>query len=127
MTITQNTPMTQPIVLIAENDDDQYELTLGALADLRTTNRLRRVVDGEELWKDGRQTLREIKAHPDLRRIPVVVLTISRDEEDVSRMYALGASSYITKPISYFDLEETMKTFKNYWLDVVRLPKSEGR
>ncbi|MBI4432521.1 MAG: response regulator [Candidatus Omnitrophica bacterium] len=119
--------MTQPIVLIAENDDDQYELTLGALADLRTTNRLRRVVDGEELWKDGRQTLREIKAHPDLRRIPVVVLTISRDEEDVSRMYALGASSYITKPISYFDLEETMKTFKNYWLDVVRLPKSEGR
>ncbi len=139
------------IILIAEDDDDQYELTSSALSDFRTQNRLRRVVDGEQLMgyllgrgeyadqllyprpnlilldlnmprKDGRQALKEIKSHSRLRRIPVTVLTVSRDEQDVAMMYDLGANSYITKPLSYERLAEALKLQVQYWFDTARLP-----
>lgn len=140
------------IILVAEDDDDQYELTSSALSDFRTENRLRRVVDGEQLMdylfhrgeytnpllyprpnlilldlnmpkKDGRQALREIKSHARLRRIPVTVLTVSRDDQDIALMYDLGANSYITKPLSYERLVEALSLQAQYWFDIAKLPK----
>ncbi|MCH8055844.1 MAG: response regulator [Deltaproteobacteria bacterium] len=72
--------------------------------------------------KDGREALKEIKADPDLRRLPVVVLTTSRSEEDIYRTYDLGASSYITKPVTFEGLVEVMKSLKKYWFEIVDLP-----
>ena len=140
------------IILIAEDDDDQYELTSSALSDFRIQNKLRRVVDGEQLMdyllargeynnpllypkpncilldlnmpkKDGRQALKEIKSHPKLRRIPVTVLTVSRDEHDINMMYDLGANAYITKPLSYDRLVEVLQLQSRYWFDATRLPQ----
>lgn len=73
---------------------------------------------------DGRDVLQEIKSDPRLRRIPVVVLTTSREEADVCRSYDLHASSYIPKPLSVPDLITIMRSFDQYWLSVVRLPSS---
>ncbi len=139
------------IILVAEDDDDQYELTSSALSDFRTQNKLRRVVDGEQLMdylhgrgeyanatlyprpscilldlnmprKDGRQALKEIKQHSKLCRIPVTVLTVSRDERDINLMYDLGANAYITKPLSYNQLVEALQLQEKLWFDISKLP-----
>ncbi len=72
--------------------------------------------------KDGREALAEIKADPRLRTIPVVVLTTSRDEEDVIRSYNLGVNSFITKPVTFGSLVEVMATWGRYWFEIVELP-----
>lgn len=72
--------------------------------------------------KDGRQALAEIKSNPDLRKIPVVVLTTSQAEEDVFRTYELGVSSFITKPVTFQGLVEAMKVPSHYWFEIVELP-----
>ena len=72
--------------------------------------------------KDGREALKEIKADPDLRRIPIVVMTTSKAEEDVYRSYDLGASSFITKPVTFERLVELMRTMGQYWVEFVELP-----
>ena len=72
--------------------------------------------------KDGREALQEIKADPDLRRIPIVVLTTSRAEEDIFRSYETGVNSYITKPVTFEGLIEVTKTLGKYWLEIVDLP-----
>jgi CheY-like chemotaxis protein len=72
--------------------------------------------------KDGREALAEIKADESLRRIPVVVLTTSKDEEDVLRTYDLGVNSFITKPVTFAGLVEAMRTWTRYWFEVVELP-----
>ena len=72
--------------------------------------------------KDGREALREIKADPELRRIPIVVMTTSKAEEDIFRSYDSGASSYITKPVTFERLVELMKTLGQYWIEFVELP-----
>ena len=72
--------------------------------------------------KDGREALAEIKADESLRRIPVVVLTTSKDEEDVLRTYDLGVNSFITKPVTFAGLVEVMRTWTRYWLEIVELP-----
>ncbi|MEX0745449.1 MAG: response regulator [Phycisphaeraceae bacterium] len=77
--------------------------------------------------KDGREALEEIKTDPDLRSIPVVVLTTSRDEEDVLRSYQLGVNSYVTKPVSFDGLVEAMQTLGRYWLKIVELPTVESK
>jgi len=142
----------QPIViLMADDDADDRMLTKDALAESRVLNDLRFVEDGEELldylkgrgaytdrarWprpglilldlnmpkKDGREALKEIKADPDLRRIPIVVMTTSKAEEDIFRSYDLGASSFITKPVTFDRLVELMKTMGQYWVEFVELP-----
>ena len=76
--------------------------------------------------KDGREALKEIKADPDLRAIPVVVLTSSEAEEDLLRSYDLGASSYITKPVSFDKLVTAIKLLGKYWFEVVELAPEEG-
>jgi two-component system response regulator len=142
----------QPIViLMADDDADDRMLTKDALAESRVLNDLRFVEDGEELLdylkgrgayadrensprpglilldlnmpkKDGREALKEIKADPDLRRIPIVVMTTSKAEEDVYRSYDLGASSFITKPVTFERLVELMRTMGQYWVEFVELP-----
>ena len=75
--------------------------------------------------KDGREALAEIKADESLRRIPVVVLTTSKDEEDVLRTYDLGVNSFITKPVTFAGLVEVMRTWTRYWLEIVELPAGD--
>jgi CheY-like chemotaxis protein len=142
----------QPIIiLMADDDADDRMLTKDALAESRVLNDLRFVEDGEELLdylkgrgvyadreksprpglilldlnmpkKDGREALKEIKADPELRRIPIVVMTTSKAEEDVYRSYDLGASSFITKPVTFERLVELMRTMGQYWVEFVELP-----
>jgi CheY-like chemotaxis protein len=142
----------QPIViLMADDDPDDRLLTRKALAESRVLNDLHFVEDGEQLLdflrqrgvfsdpvksprpglilldlnmprKDGREALAEIKADPELRRIPVVVMTTSQAEEDIFRSYDLGASSFITKPVTFDRLVELMRTLGQYWIEFVELP-----
>jgi len=142
----------QPIViLMADDDADDRMLAKEALEESRVINDLRFVEDGEALMdylrrrgkyadedasprpglilldlnmpkKDGREALKEIKDDPELRRIPIVVMTTSQAEEDIFRSYDLGASSFITKPVTFDRLVELMKTLGNYWVEFVQLP-----
>lgn len=138
-------------ILLAEDDADDRLLVREALSEGRVLNELRCVEDGEELLdylrrrgpyadpetsprpglvlldlnmprKDGREALREIKADPDLKRIPVVVMTTSKAEEDILSSYDLGASSYVTKPVTFERLVELMKVMGRYWIEFVELP-----
>ncbi len=143
---------TNPImILMAEDDPDDRLLTQDAFDECRLTNELRFVEDGEELMdyllrrgkyadpndsprpglilldlnmprKDGREALGEIKSDPDLRRIPVVVLTTSKAEEDVLRSYDLGVNSFIVKPVTFDGLVEVVKALGKYWIQIVELP-----
>lgn len=142
----------QPIViLMADDDADDRMLTKDALEESRVLNELRFVEDGEELMeyltrkgkyanpddsprpglilldlnmpkKDGREALKEIKSDPNLRRIPVVIMTTSKAEEDIFRSYDFGASSFITKPVTFDRLVELMRTLGEYWVEFVELP-----
>jgi CheY-like chemotaxis protein len=139
-------------ILMADDDEEDCELTRDALQDARLANEMRFVYDGQELLdylrrrggyadpsvdaprpgiilldlnmpkKDGREALAEIKADESLRRIPIVVLTTSKDEEDVLRTYDLGVNSFITKPVTFAGLVEVMRTWTRYWLEIVALP-----
>jgi DNA-binding NarL/FixJ family response regulator len=72
--------------------------------------------------KDGHEALEEIKNDPGLRRIPVVVLTTSKAEEDVIRSYNLGVSGFIAKPVTFGGLVEAIKALGRYWFEIVELP-----
>ena len=71
---------------------------------------------------DGRTALTEIKGDPNLRRIPVVVLTTSKAEEDILKTYDLGVNSFISKPVTFDGLAQVVTTLKHYWLEIVALP-----
>ena len=73
---------------------------------------------------DGREALAKIKADPRLRRIPVVILTTSKTEEDMLKGYDLGAASYLTKPVTFEGLVELMKALGTYWVEFVELPQT---
>ena len=138
-------------VLLADDDADDRRTVIDAFAEAHLLNDLYCVVDGEDLLdylrhqgkysvpgsaprpglilldlnmpkKDGREALREIKADPDLKNIPVVVLTTSKAEEDVYRSYNLGASSFITKPVTFVAMVEAIKILGEYWFEIVELP-----
>jgi CheY-like chemotaxis protein len=138
-------------ILLADDDEEDRMLTGDALKESRVLNDLRFVTDGEELLeylrhtgryqdpasaprpglilldlnmprKDGREALREIKADRVLRRIPVIVLTTSKAEEDIYRTYDLGANSFITKPVAFHSLVDIMKEIGRYWIEIVELP-----
>jgi len=139
------------VILMADDDADDRLLAKDALAECRLANELHFVENGEELLdylhrrrkfvnlaqsprpglilldlnmpkKDGREALKEIKDDPRLRTIPVVVLTTSRADTDISRIYELGANSFITKPVSFDSLVEVMKILGRYWFEIVELP-----
>jgi CheY-like chemotaxis protein len=139
-------------ILLADDDEDDRVLARDALADSRLANDLHMVEDGEELMDyllrrgryaapadsprpglilldlnmpkmDGREALREIKSDAGLRRIPVVVLTTSKAEEDIYRTYDLGANSFVTKPVMFDSLVKVMKDLGKYWFEIVELPE----
>lgn len=138
-------------ILLAEDETDDQTLLRRALDESGLLNNLYIVNDGEELLDylhhrrqyseraiaprpdlilldlylpkvNGIEALQVIKANPDLRRIPVVVLTSSRAEADIRRSYELGASSYLTKPMTFELLVEAVNTLGKYWFDIVELP-----
>jgi CheY-like chemotaxis protein len=139
------------VILMADDDADDRLLAKDALAECRLANELHFVENGEELLdyllrrgrytslgdaprpglilldlnmpkKDGREALKEIKADPELRKIPVVVLTTSRADTDIGRIYELGANSFISKPVSFDSLVDVMKILGRYWFEIVELP-----
>ena len=144
--------MKRPItILLTDDDEEDLQMTQEALRESRLGNDLRITRDGEELMdylhrrgryadpsdspmpglilldlnmpkKDGREALAEIKADPDLRQIPVIVLTTSQAEEDIFRSYDLGVNSFITKPVTFAGLVEAMKVLSQYWFEIVELP-----
>jgi two-component system response regulator len=148
-------PAPRPItILMADDDAEDRQMTREAFEASRLANDLRFVEDGVELLdylcrrnkyadpalsprpglilldlnmpkKDGRQALLEIKADPNLRNIRVVVMTTSKAEEDILRTYDLGASSYITKPVTFAALVDVIATMGKYWLEIVELPANE--
>jgi len=73
--------------------------------------------------KDGREVLAELKADPELRRIPVVIMTSSQDPDDVSKCYDLGANCYVAKALEYDEFFRRMKSLADFWLTVVKLPE----
>jgi CheY-like chemotaxis protein len=139
------------VILMADDDADDRELTRDALSESRLINDLHFVEDGVQLLdylhrrgvynrpdsaprpgvilldlnmprKDGREALREIKSDPDLRNIPVVILTTSKADEDIAQSYNLGANSFISKPVTFDGLVEVVRSLGKYWFDIVELP-----
>jgi len=141
-------------ILMADDDPDDRMLTKEALMENKLANDLHFVVDGEDLMdylkqrgqyskenaprpglilldlnmpkKDGREALTEIKEDPELRRIPIIVLTTSKAEEDIIKTYDLGISSFISKPVTFDDLVEVAKAIGNYWFGIVVLPDNKS-
>lgn len=74
---------------------------------------------------DGRQALKLLKADPDLRKIPIVVLTTSRADSDILECYDLGVNSFISKPVNFAELVDITREISNYWLGTVTLPESK--
>ncbi len=138
-------------ILMADDDDDDKRLTQEALEEGRLINDVRFVANGEELMdylhrtgkyappaetprpglilldlnmprKDGRTVLKEIKSDPELRQIPVVVLTTSKADEDIFKSYDLGVNSYIVKPVTFEALVDILQTLEKYWFEIVELP-----
>ena len=143
-------------ILVAEDDEDDRLLMQEALEENRLANDLHFVEDGEELMeylqqrgkysdpksaprpslilldlnmprKDGREALKEIKEDPNLRKIPIVVLTTSKAEEDILRTYDLGVSSFIAKPVVFDSMVQIMKMIGTYWFEIVELPDRASR
>jgi chemotaxis family two-component system response regulator Rcp1 len=73
--------------------------------------------------KDGREVLATVKSDPDLKRIPVVVLTTSKEEEDVLRAYNLAANCYVTKPVEFDQFMKVIRMIEDFWLTIVALPR----
>jgi CheY-like chemotaxis protein len=138
-------------ILYADDDADDQLLVKEALEESRLINDLRFVNDGEELMdylhrrgqfadpetsprpglilldlnmprKSGREALEEIKRDPELRRIPIVVLTTSRAEEDIYRSYDLGVNSFVSKPVTFSGMTAVMRALGTYWFEIVELP-----
>ncbi len=138
-------------ILLADDDADDRLMAKEALEESRLNNPLDMVEDGEQLLDylrrvgnfthltnkplpglilldlnmprmDGREALKEIKSDSELCRIPIIILTTSKAEEDVFRTYNLGVNSFITKPVSFNSLVDLMKTIGKYWFEIVTLP-----
>ncbi|WP_020208065.1 response regulator [Gilvimarinus chinensis] len=139
------------VILMADDDADDRLLTQEALVESRVLNELHFAEDGVQLMEylrgegeyadrdkyplpglilldlnmpkmDGREALALLKQDSVLRRIPVVILTTSKAEEDMLKGYDLGAASYITKPVTFDVLVELMRTLGKYWVEFVELP-----
>jgi DNA-binding response OmpR family regulator len=74
--------------------------------------------------KSGLEVLSEIKAEPNLKRIPVIILTTSKSEEDILKSYDLQANTYITKPVHLSEFMDAVKSLEKYWFDIAQLPRS---
>jgi two-component system, chemotaxis family, response regulator Rcp1 len=145
---------TDPIeILLVEDNPGDVRLAEEVLKEGKVRNRMSVARDGEEAMrflrregmyadaprpdlilmdlnmprKDGREVLREIKSDPDLRRIPVVILTISRDEQDILDTYDHHANCYIVKPVDLVQFEKVVRSVEDFWLEAVKLPPNHVR
>jgi len=138
-------------ILMADDDADDRRLTQEAFEEGRLINDVRFVENGEQLLdylrkqgayappaaaprpglilldlnmprKDGRTVLKELKTDPELRQIPVCVLTTSKADEDIYKSYDLGVNSYIVKPVTFEALVDILQTLEKYWFEIVELP-----
>jgi CheY-like chemotaxis protein len=146
-----NNKIGRPVeILLVEDNPGDVDLTREALEESKLTNRVNRVEDGVEALsylhregkyasvrrpdiilldlnlprKDGRAVLAEIKQDPDLRRVPVVILTTSRAEEDILKSYDLHANCYISKPLDFERFTSVVRQIENFWLTIVQLPSA---
>ncbi len=147
-----NPDLGRPIeILLVEDSPSDTDLTVEALEQGKVLNHLSIVDDGVKAMeflrrqgqyadaprpdvilldlnlprKDGREVLAEIKSDERLRTIPIVVLTTSRAEQDVLRVYQLSGNCYITKPVDFRQFLEVVRAIENFWLTVVKLPPKE--
>jgi chemotaxis family two-component system response regulator Rcp1 len=135
-------------ILLVEDNEGDVRLINEALKEGKVRNRIRRVEDGVEAMaylrhegqyaksvtpdlilldlnlprKDGREVLAEIKADDKLKRIPVVILTISKEEEDILKTYNLHANCYIAKPLDLGQFMKVVRSVEDFWLTIVKLP-----
>lgn len=143
-------------ILVVEDSPEDWLIMQRAIGEINLKNKIIRVADGDEALDylhrrgpyadaskaprpgiilldlnlpgtDGREVLREIKSDPGLCVIPVVVLTTSRDERDIESCYARGANSYIIKPVDVEGFLAAIARLKDYWFEIVVLPKGEQR
>lgn len=138
-------------ILLVEDNKGDARLALEAMRDSKILNKIHHVSDGEEAMaflhkegkyakvprpdlvlldlnlpkKDGRQVLTEIKNDDNLKRIPVVVLTVSSAEEDILKSYDLHANCFITKPIDLNQFMKVVRSVEDFWLTIVKLPSGE--
>jgi CheY-like chemotaxis protein len=135
-------------ILLVEDNAGDARLAMEALREAKVHNNLSWVTDGVEALaflrhegayaaaprpdlilldlnlprKDGREVLAEVKAEERLRRIPIVILTTSQAEEDIVKAYHLNANCYISKPVDLEQFMKVIKTIKDFWLTIVKLP-----
>lgn len=140
-------------ILLVEDNPGDVDLAREALENSKIRNTLSVVGDGEEALdflhcrgkyaaarrpdlilldlnlprKSGREVLAEIKADEYLKRIPVVILTVSKDEEDILQSYNLHANCYITKPIDLHQFLRVVKAIEDFWLTIVKLPPNGAK
>ena len=139
----------QPIrILLVEDSDDDVLLTRKALRSAKVANELHVETDGEAALHylrggagdeahrpdlvlldlnlprmDGREVLEEIKRHPTLRTVPVIVLTTSSEERDILRAYDAHVNAYVTKPLDFGSFIEAVRSIEDFWLRIVKLPQ----
>lgn len=137
-------------ILLIEDSPSDAQLTIKSFEQAKISNRLQWIEDGETAMEylrqqgdyttasrpdlivldlnlpgmDGREILAEIKADPDLRRIPVVILTTSSNEEDILRSYDLNANCYVTKPFDVRQFMQVVQLIGDFWLTAVKLPSA---
>jgi len=138
-------------ILIVDDSPDDIEFTMSALSKTKLANSVDIVNDGVEALaylrnegkyqsakkpslimldlnmprKDGREVLAEMKTDPELRSIPVVILTTSQAEEDIMRSYDLGANCYVSKPVDISQLIKVVQAIDDFWFGVVKLPSAK--
>ena len=139
-------------ILLVEDNPGDVMLVEEVLSDSKVRNRLHVVSDGEQAMefvrrqgkhagaprpdlilldlnlpkKSGREVLREVKTHPDLKSIPVVVLTSSKSDDDVVKSYELHANAYILKPVDFHQFMKIMRAIEDFWFVTVKLPPRHG-
>lgn len=139
-------------ILLIEDNQGDIDLIRKAMRDYEVRNNLHMVRDGGEALdflrrtgkhpasprpdlilldlnlpvKSGREVLAEIKNDETFRRIPVVVLSSSKSEEDIATCYDLQANCFITKPAGIDDLMKVVKAIEDFWLDIARLPSGDN-
>ncbi len=156
MTVKQNKIADQTAkrieILLVEDNEGDVGLVEEVFQEAKIRNKLHVAEDGEEAMlflrkegkfsdvpcpdiilldlnlpvKDGREVLKEIKEDNELRRIPVVILTTSKAEEDILKSYDLHANSYITKPVDFDQFIKVIESIEDFWLDVVKLPSKNN-
>lgn len=135
-------------ILLVEDNPADVRITVEALKEIKIKNNLNVAHDGVDALnylrklgkhaeaqrpdlilldlnlpkKDGREVLKEIKEDPDLKRIPIVILTISKAEEDILKSYSLHANCYITKPVDLDQFIKVVQSIEDFWFTIVILP-----